>query len=497
MRKDKSWKGRPTVRCLRGSLLLMLLGGLLATAGPGWALERAPVERLVLPNGLTFLLLPRPSPAIAFEVRVKAGSLDEEPGKTGLTHMLEHMMFKGTTTVGTRDYPREEKILAEMDAVAAALTRAAPEARDILQQRLRELAQAAAAYQVPGEFDKLYTLAGALDLNATTSADLTSYHVTLPRGRLEFWAVMESQRMQHPVFREFYTERDVVLKERAQRVDSNDKGTLTEQFLLHAFSQSPYRTPVIGFRQDVEGLTRTDLQAYYQAHYRPENTVIAIVGGFEPQTAKQLLTRYFGPIPRGGPGLPRPSPREDRRAQVRLKLPSQEQPFLIMGFAKPSPPTLDDTCFDVIEEVLAGSESARLVRAMVSHGMASDVSTYNGFPGSRLANLFLLSADPVKGHTNAELEKILWHEIERLKQEGVTPDELAKAIRTLKKSVLQGLETDAGAAGLLSHYEAITGNYEYIYNNIDAMERLTPERIRDCARKYLNPDNVVIAYLEE
>lgn len=471
--------------------------GLMLWTGPLAALERAPVERFVLANGMTFLLLPRPSPSISFEVRVKAGSMDEEQGKTGLTHMLEHMMFKGTTSIGTTDYGREAPILSEMDRVAAALVNAAPAERERLEQRLKELALAAAAYQVPGEFDKLYTSAGGIGLNASTSADLTSYHVTLPQGRLELWAVMESQRMQEPVFREFYAEREVVLKERAQRVDSNDKGLLTEEFLLHAFEQSPYRTPVIGFRADVERLTRVDLMTYYRAHYRPENTVVAIVGGFDPQEAKRLLTRFFGPIPRGDTAAPPYRPDEQRRSLVRLKLSSPEQPTVLMGFSKPTLPTLDDTCFDVISEVLSGGESSRLIRALVTGGMASDVETYNGFPGSRYPNLFLFSADPIKGHTNTELEQILWKEIELLKQDGITPAELAKAIRTLKKSVLQGLETDAGAADMLSYYETVAGDYGYIYDNIDAMEGLTPERVRECARKYLNPQNAVIAYLEE
>lgn len=470
---------------------------LMLWTGPLWALERAPVERFVLANGMTFLLLPRPSPSISFEVRVKAGSVDEQQGQTGLTHMLEHMMFKGTTSIGTTDYGREAPILSEMDRVAAIIPGAAPGEREKLEKRLKELAQAAAQYQVPGEFDKLYTRAGGIGLNASTSSDLTSYHVTLPEGRLEFWAVMESQRMQHPVFREFYAERDVVLKERAQRVDSNDKGQLTEQFLLHAFEQSPYRTPVIGFRADVAHLTRADLTAYYRAHYQPENTVVAIVGGFDPREAKRLLTRYFGPIPRGDTAARQYRPDENRRALVRITLSSLEQPSLLMGFSKPTLPALDDTCFDVIEEVLTGGDASRLVRAMVTGGMASEVDAYNGFPGSRFPNLFLFSADPIKGHTNAELEQVLWKEIGRLKQDGITPAELAKAIRTLKKSVLQGLETDAGAADMLSYYETVAGDYGYIYDNIAAMEGLTPERVRECARKYLNPPNAVIAYLEE
>lgn len=481
-----------TYKTIAIGLLLIALA-----AGPLLALDPPHVERLVLANGMTFLLLERPSTSISFEVRVKTGSVDESRGATGLTHMLEHMMFKGTRTIGTLDYGREKPLLDKMDQVALAMQSAPQAQKKILSSELAQLARQAAAYQVPGEFDRLYTRAGGVGLNASTSADLTSYHVTLPKDRLEFWAVMESQRMRYPVFREFYSERDVVLKERAQRVDSNDKGTLFEKFLLHAFERAPYRTPVIGYREDVARLTSADLKTYYDTHYRPENTVVAIVGGFDTRQAIALLTRTFGAIPRGKMPLVRPESESAPGAQVHLRMSSKEEPFMIMGFHKPKLPAEGDTCFDVIAEVLSGAYSARLMRALVNSGLASDVDAYNGYPGSRYDNLFLISASPVKGKSNAELEQALGKELERLRKDGITAEELATAVRRLKKSVLEGMETDAGAAGLLSLYEAVAGDYRYIYTNIGVMEKLTPEQIRVCAQRYLNPANAVTAYLEE
>jgi predicted Zn-dependent peptidase len=464
-------------------------------SGTGFAFERPAVERFVLDNGMTFLLLPRPSPSISFEVRVKAGSVDEPQGKTGLTHMLEHMMFKGTPSIGTTDYAKEQSILDAMDTVMRALQAAPPEERERLAAEFKELAQRAAQYQVPGEFDKIYARAGGIDMNASTSPDLTSYHVTLPRGRLEFWAVMESLRMKTPVFREFYAERDVVLKERAERVDSSDKGSLYEQFLLHAFAVNPYRTPVIGFQEDVSRLTRADLMEYYQAYYQPRNTIIAIVGGFDPLEAQRVLTQYFGDIPPRAIRENRSLQTNPSRSQVRISMASKEEPFLLMGFHKPKLPTLDDTCFDVIEDVLTGGNSTRLVRALVTQGIASSVETYNGYPGSRFDNLFVLSAAPLKGHKPKELEDVIWREIDRIKQDGMSERELARAIRSVKKSILQSLETDAGAAGLLSYYEALAGDYNYIYANLSAMEKITTSQVRECARKYLNPENAIIASL--
>jgi predicted Zn-dependent peptidase len=277
-------------RFLAAVMILVLL------CFPGYteAIEMPNVERYVLDNGMTFLLLPRDSSSVSFEVRVKVGSIDEHPGKTGLSHMLEHMMFKGTRTIGTSDYQKEKKLLNEMDVIADKLKAATPQDRKTLNETMAGLIKEASTMQVPGELDSLYSLAGGIGLNASTSTDLTSYHVSLPKGRIEFWAAIESERMREPVFREFYTEKDVVLKERSQRVDLSDEGTLFEKFLLHSFEASPYRNPVIGFRKDVEGLTRKDLQDYYFEHYIPRNMVVAIAGGFDPKETKKILAQYFG-----------------------------------------------------------------------------------------------------------------------------------------------------------------------------------------------------------
>jgi len=471
-------------------VLLFVPGYLQATEMPG-------VERYVLDNGMTFLLLPRDSSSVSFDVRVKVGSIDEHPGKTGLSHMLEHMMFKGTSTIGTTNYRKEKKLLDEMDDIAEKLRSTTPQDSKILNDRMAGLIKEASALEVPGELDSLYSIAGGIGLNASTSADLTSYHVSLPKGRIEFWAAIESERMKEPVFREFYTEKDVVLKERSQRVDLSDEGTLFEKFLLHSFEASPYRYPVIGFRKDVEGLTRKDLQDYYFGHYIPRNMVVAIVGGFDPRETKKLLAEYFGKIPNRGKTEPIAFDEPMRRAKIRIKISSKEQPSIYLGVQKPTLPSIDDTCFDVIEQVLTGGETSRLVKALIKKGLASDVSAYNGLPGSRLDNLFIISANPVSPHTNQELEDIIWKEIDLLKKEGITKEELDQTVRILKKSILSSLETDAGAASVLSSYEMLAGDWKYVFKNLEVLQGLTYGQIKECSAKYLVRDNATTAYLEE
>ncbi len=461
------------------------------------ATEMPDVERYVLDNGMTFLLLPRDSSSVSFEVRVKVGSIDEQTGKTGLSHMLEHMMFKGTRTIGTFDYRKEKKLLDKMDAVAEKMKTASPVQSAQLNEQMASLIKEASALQIPGELDRLYSLAGGVGLNASTSADMTSYHVSLPRGRVEFWAAIESERMRKPVFREFYTERDVVLKERSQRVDLSDEGTLFEKFLLHSFETSPYRYPVIGFRKDIEGLTTRDLEDYYFEHYIPRNMVVAIAGGFDSIETKKILARYFGKIQnRDKPGTII-TDEPVRRADIKIRISSKEQPNIIIGVQKPKLPSIDDTCFDVIEQVLTGGETSRLVKALIKKGLASDVSAYNGLPGSRLDNLFLISANPVTPYTNKELEDIIWKEIELLNKEGITKDELDQTVRVLTKSILSSLETDAGAASVLSIYEILAGDWRYVFRNLEVLQGLTLEQIKECSARYLVRGKATTAYLED
>jgi predicted Zn-dependent peptidase len=495
-REEKQMNARMNFK-KTGFMATLIILVLLFVNGNLQAADMPVVERYVLDNGMTFLLLPRDSSSVSFEVRVKVGSIDEHLGKTGLSHMLEHMMFKGTRTIGTIDYPKEKKLLDEMDSVAEKLKTATPQESKTLNEKMAGLIKEASALQIPGELDRLYSLAGGTGLNASTSADLTSYHVSLPKGRIEFWAAIESERIRKPVFREFYTERDVVLKERSQRVDLSDEGTLFEKFLLHSFETCPYRYPVIGFREDIEGLTTRDLENYYFKHYIPGNMIVAIVGGFDPIETKKILARYFGKIPnRDKPGtivMDEPV----RRADIKISISSKEQPSIIMGVQKPKLPGIDDTCFDVIEQVLTGGETSRLVKALVKKGLASDVSAYNGLPGSRLDNLFLITANPVSPHTNKELEDIIWKEIDMLNKEGITKDELDQTVRVLTKSILSSLETDAGAASVLSTYEILAGDWRYVFKNLEVLQGLTLEQIKVCSAKYLVRGKATTAYLED
>jgi predicted Zn-dependent peptidase len=186
-----------------------------------------------------------------------------------------------------------------------------------------------------------------------------------------------------------------------------------------------------------------------------------------------------------------------RRAKIKIKISSKEQPSILIGIQKPKLPSIDDTCFDVIEQVLTGGETSRLVKALVKKGLASDVSAYNGLPGSRLDNLFIISANPVSPHTNQELEDIIWKEIDLLKKDGITKEELDQTVRVLKKSILSSLETDTGAASVLSTYEILAGDWKYVFKNLEVLQGLTSGQIKECSGKYLVREHATTAYLED
>jgi predicted Zn-dependent peptidase len=408
------------------------------------------------------------------------------------------MMFKGTESIGTTDYKKEKTLLEKIDSLVQKIQSSQPGTNDPRQEELAALSQEIIKYQKPNEFDKIYAQVGGSDLNAYTGADLTSYHVTLPNDRMEFWAAMERDRILNPVFREFYKEKEVVLQERAQRVDTSDQDRLFEEFLFHAFQVSPYRYPIIGLREDLERISRQDLIRFYNDYYVPSNTVIAIVGNFDLDKTTEIITKYFGDIPKKESPPALSQSEREQKTQVRVRLTTDKEPFFVMGFLKPTLPNIDDTCFDVIQEILAGGKASRLEKSIVTKKhLASSINAYNGFPGARYDNLFIITSSPLPGHSNEEIESAIWKELERLKVELVSDKEIEKAIKTLKKSLITELETNEGSAELISYFEALTGDYSYIYKNIEAMETISPEKIMECANKYLRSEKAVIASMEK
>ena len=462
------------------------------------------VKEFTLKNGLKVLIVERhTSPTVSLYISHPAGAVDEEDNHTGTAHILEHMMFKGTKTIGTENFEKERHILRKIHDTGNALDleRMKGEEADaqkikVLSECLDSLQKEAREWNIPGEIDRLYTENGGADFNAFTGQDLTTYHISLPANRIELWARIESDRMANPVFREFYSERDVVFEERNQTVESNPDRKLLEQFLATAFMVHPYRRPVLGWAPDMKFLDMDYAKQFFMTTYAPNNTIITIVGDVLSEDVMKVVQRYFGPLPPHTIPFRRVTEEPVQNGERLVKLVSDASPRLIIGYHKPTLPTFDDCVFDIIDMILSGGRTSRLYKVLVEKkGIAADVDTANGYPGARYPNLFVIFAQPISSHTCGELEKAIYEELNRLKKEPIESKELEKVKNQLKADLLRGLSTNSGLARMLSYYETVGGDWRYLTKFLELLERVTPADIMTVANKYLNRQNRTVAEL--
>src|SRR5882757_5602707 len=250
----------------------------------------------VLPHGLTVLLVERPeAPVFSYFTLVDAGDANDPTGESGLAHMFEHLAFKGTDEIGTTNWPAEKVALKKVEDTYAAYDS---------EYRKRVGQDPAKLYVVPNQFTEIAEENGASGINASTGLDSTEYFWSMPANRLELWAYMESGRIGHPVPREFYKERDVVMEERRMRIDSNPIGRMVEQFLATAYVAHPYGRPGVGWESELSQINATEAAAFHKTYYTPSNIVIAVAGDVKASTTMPVMEKYFDPIPAG----PKPEP---------------------------------------------------------------------------------------------------------------------------------------------------------------------------------------------
>jgi predicted Zn-dependent peptidase len=471
----------------------------------GFDLENK-VIKTKLKNGLTVLMMERHlSPTVSLYIRHRIGAVDEQNGKSGAAHLLEHMMFKGTTTIGTKNYAAEKKILDAIENTGAALdqekrkgTKVDPKIIQVLSEKLKKLQDQQKKYLIPNEIDRLYTENGGLDMNASTGQDVTTYQVSLPANKIELWARIESDRLLNPVFREFYTERDVVMEERRQRVESDPDGKLYEQFLKAAYKVHPYGRPVLGWTEDLMNLNPSSLKEIFANYQDPESIVIAVVGDIKPQETLKLIEKYFGCIS-ASRKKQNAIPEEPKQAEERrLKVTFDANQMIIIGFHKPNSPAYEDYVFDVLETILSKGRTSRLYNKLVTEQqIAKSVSAVNGLPASRYPNLFTISAQPRHPHTNIELEEMILLEIEKIKTQQVPDEELVKAKNNIKMDYIKNLDSNSEIASILSYFEVLMGDYRYFADYLKNIDKVTSEDIRKAADVYLNKNNRTIAVLNK
>ncbi len=459
------------------------------------------VTEFTLQNGLKFIVLERhQAPVISFHTYADVGGADEPNGQTGVAHYLEHLAFKGTRRIGTSNYAEEGPLLAELDRLFAQI-QAAKATGDTnavtrLEQEFEQKTAAANRYVIQNEFGQVVSQSGGVGLNATTSADATRYFYSLPSNKLELWMSLESERFLEPVFREFYKEKEVILEERRLRTENSPIGQMTEALLGKAFSVHPYGRPVIGYTQDLRNLTRQNVQTFFDAYYGPGNLTIAIVGDVNPVEVKRLAQTYFGRFP-AKPTPPKVSavePSQQGTKSVSLRLPTQ--PWYLEGYHRPAISHPDHVVYDIIASLLSDGRTSRLYRSLVeTQRVALNARGLSSFPGNKHPSLMLFYALSAPERTLDEVAASLRREIERLKTELVSEQELDRVKTQARANLLRTLDSNSGMAELLTEYEVKTGDWRNLFQELDAIAAVTREDILRVAQSTFTDKNRTVGRL--
>ena len=461
------------------------------------------VEEYRLDNGMLFLLLPRHDvPLVSGRVLVKVGNVDNPEGATGLAHMFEHMAFKGTDAIGVIDAAQERAVLDTITRRGAQLAEllgdggVADSSRVAsLRRELTALEVRAAEFVEPMAWPRTYE-GYVTNFNAYTSQDITVYEADLPANHLEVWMLMESERLQVPVFREFYSELEVVKEERRSRTEDNPEGAAHELLKKLAFSRHPYRFPTIGYMEDLERLTPGMIRDFHARYYTPANMVGVLVGDFDPDVARNLIKRYFGDIESGpvpaGPQVVEPRPTAQRRGSHR----QGEERRLEIAFPGLAVDDPRRPGADLLASVLARDKTSRLDRRLdFEAGVARSIRCSSDGWYLRYPGLFSITVSVMPEHTNEEAEALVWEVLQNLVTEPVTDARLDEIRRSYRRSFSFGLQKNADLAELLVERQAGAG-WRDAYRRQARYERVTAAEVTELARELFRPELATVVYLE-
>ncbi len=471
------------------------------------------VKTFTLPNGMRFLLVQKKElPMIHAGWVAHVGSANERPGITGLAHLFEHMMFKGTKVIGTKDYEKEKSIMEEKENLQERI-------RELYsQQRQRyykgeiedpfdpdtypqELKQLLAEFEeldkkhkeliIKDDFTRIYKEAGAANFNAFTTYDLTGYIISVPANKLELWFWMESERLLNPVFREFYTERDVVQEERRLRTESTPTGKFDELIEAAFWQSHPYKWPVIGWPSDLKIISMKQAQKFYDMYYAPNNITAVLVGNFDIEKVKELADKYFGRLKKADeieevvtlemPQLAYKEIEGECDCQPQIKVMYHTVPFIHK----------DAPAFEVLAELLNGY-TGRLYKTLVlEKKIASSAFSYN-YP-RKYAGSFIIQAETSKESTPKELYEA-WQEIlEDLKENPVSDKELQKVKNKVTADSFRRLENPFMLMLQLVYYDGL-GDWKYLLEWGERVNKVTKEDIQKIVKKYLTKENTLVAF---
>jgi predicted Zn-dependent peptidase len=478
-----------------------------------------------LDNGMQVLMVERhEAPTIMASIFARVGSANETTGITGISHLFEHMMFKGTETIGTRDIVRDREIMAQLDSLRV-LMRAE---EDIMREQLRRgqitdmldpEAKTPRYRELDAEFDKLileqreliikdqldelYTKNGGFFLNAFTSDDMTGYFIRLPKNKIELFMWLESDRFKGPVFREFYSERDVVREERRRGVDSTPTGLIEEDFRAMFWKSSSYHWDVIGWSSDLGSITREQANAYYDTYYAPNNLTMILVGDFEPDKLIKMVKKYFERIPRGTTEPPDVITLEERQyGEKRLIAEAETSPLAEIWYHTVAWKHADSYPLEVMAGVMNG-KTGRLYKKLVEEKGIAKSSARGGmrfFGGGGLevnasqesmkyAGAFQISASGVSGVKAEQLEEAVYEVLEDLQQNPVSDEELQKVKNQLRVEKIRFMDIMSGI-GVLFYLgqNAALGDWTEANNNPEMCDQVTATDVQRVANTYFPQD---------
>lgn len=475
--------------------------------------QQIPIVERHLPNGFKLLLVERRGdPRISGGWVAHVGSSNERPGITGIAHLFEHMMFKGTPTLGTKDAKRDQELIDEQERVRdqmrqeevrlrARLRRG--ETEDIttpeskteryrdLEVEFKKLLDEQRALMVKNEFDRVYTLAGASGMNAFTTEDMTGYFINVPANKLELWAWMESERLLRPVFREFYSERDVVFEERRMRVESRPTGKFQEQFTAMFWDAHPYNWPVLGWPSDIPAISKPQADEFYRLFYQPQNITLILVGDFQTAEAEAMVNRYFGRIPAGTMPAPEVTTLEiPSSAEKRYYAEAETNPEVEIQWHTVAFQHRDSYALEVLQQLLNG-RTGRLYKGLV-RGQQVATEVYANQDSKKWAGSFGLGAEVKDGHKPETVENALYAELEKLRTEPIPPEELQKVKNQFAAGEFRKLSANFPIfVGILQN-EGL-GDWNEINEGGRKIQSVTAEDVQRVIGKYLKRENRVVA----
>ncbi len=476
---------------------LKFLSTLLFTSAVLWAAE-FPIHKEVLDNGMTVLLYPnKQAPTVSCRLFYVTGSIHEVPGKSGLAHILEHELFKGTRKVGVTDFAKDSVLMVQEDSVMALSHAAAIAGDSATAKKFRaeydSLVNVERQYMIKEEIWSAYQQAGGTGLNAFTTDLATAYFVTLPKNRVELFLYLESDRMQNAILREFYSERDVVREERRMRYDDRPTGRYMETLNGIIYEAFPYRVPTIGWPADIMNLTREQAAEHYRKYYKPRNSILVLAGDLDTAETMQLVKKYFAKIPAGEAFAPLTVRDPEQVGEKRLTVYRPDAPNRIDIVFK-TPGVGDESLYalDIAEGVLNG-RSGRLYKSLVEETkLAVSVRARNSINKYMSEFSVTVSLRPDANPDSAEA--IVWKELEKLKNEPVSEREIQKVKNHATMNLVESFLDMENVATQLAFYE-IFGDYRLLLDWPQKLDDVTPKAVQDAAQKTFKHKGVTVGRL--